>query len=583
MYLSVNQQKGQQCSSKEGFHDTLEASLSGLSPMQASIRAGQILKDRLGLKAGAKLVNWERILQGENDDDDGNEEVERFKYEQQLDRAFLSKISIIGLGFALMSPVLGMSTTISIGLNNGGPLTIVMGFIVCGFATWLCSLSLGEIVSRFPMELHGSSAMLAPENYKLCCSWFTGWLMLLGNWTMSTSITFAGAQLAISLINMANSGLIREDLIMFFTVLAFYLIVSVVGLINLKFPGTIETVNKVCVYWILYAVIFIDILLLLFHSGSYRSLKFAFTHFDNSRSGYTSAVLSFMIGFQQSNFTLQGFSMLPALADEVKEPERDIPKGMSSSVLISTCVGIVFLLPIMIILPDLQTIFRDSRVMPIVLIFTSSTHSMFVSIFLVIMILGNLFFSGIGSMTTSSRAVYSMSRDMALPYSEFWSHVDASSKHKVPKNSIFLSMGISYLLGLLALVSAAAFNAFMGAAVLCLCSATCIPLILVVVSRRRALRGSPIKVKYRLGWPVNICSICWLLFTMVVICLPPRVPVTFETMNYAVVVYLAFLGAITALYFRWGKHHFRLPLVGGDSKTDDSVDTVILQELHTSK
>ncbi|SCU96100.1 LAFA_0G04258g1_1 [Lachancea sp. 'fantastica'] len=556
--------------------------LFGLSLMQAYIKASQILKDRLGLKAGSKIANWERILQGE-DEDNGIEEVEVFKYEQQLDRAFLSKSSIIGLGFALMSPVLGMSTTISIGLNNGGPLTIVMGFMVCGFATWLCSLSLGEIVSRFPMELHGSSAMLAPEKYKLSCSWFTGWLMLLGNWTMSTSITFAGAQLVISLINMANSELIRKDLIMLFTVLVFYLIVSVVGLINLKFPGTIETVNKVCVYWILYAVIFIDILLLLFHSGSYRSLKFALTHFDNSRSGYTSAALSFMIGFQQSNFTLQGFSMLPALADEVKTPERDIPRGMSTSVLISTFVGIVFLLPIMVILPDLQTIFHDSSILPIVLIFTSSTHSMFVSIFLVIMILGNLFFSGIGSMTTSSRAVYSMSRDMALPFSETWSHVDASSKHMVPKNSIYLSMGISYFLGLLALVSTAAFNAFMGAAVLCLCSATCIPLILVIVSRRRALRGSPIKIRYRLGWPVNLSCVCWLLFTMAIICLPPRVPVTFGTMNYAIVVYLLFLGCITALYFRWGKYHFKLPLVGDDSKTENSVDTIALQELRTFK
>ncbi|SCU99602.1 LAME_0G04170g1_1 [Lachancea meyersii CBS 8951] len=549
--------------------------------MQASIRAGQILRDRLGFQAGSNIVNWERILQ--DDDDNGIEEVQRFEYEQQLDRAFLSKSSIIGLGFALMSPVLGMSTTISIGLNNGGPFTIVMGFIICGFATWLCSLSLGEIVSRFPMELHGSSAMLAPKNYKLCCSWFTGWLMLLGNWTMSTSITFAGAQLAISLINMSHSGLIREDLIMFFTVVAFYLIVSVVGLINIKFAGIIETVNKVCVYWIIYAVIFIDILLLLFHSGSYRSLKYALTHFDNSRSGYASSALSFMIGFQQSNFTLQGFSMLPALADEVKQPERDIPKGMSTSVLISTFVGIVFLFPIMLILPDLQTIFNDPTVMPIVLIFTNSTHSMFVSIFLVIMILGNLFFSGIGSMTTSSRAVYSMSRDMALPFSATWSHVDASSKHKVPTNSILLSMGVSYLLGILALVSTTAFNAFMGAAVLCLCSATCIPLILVIVSRRKALRGSPIKVRYGLGWLVNLSSICWLLYTMVVICLPPKVPVTFATMNYAFVVYLLFVGGITALYFRWGKDHFRLPLVEGDSKTDISEDTIALQELQASK
>ncbi|SCV03444.1 LANO_0G04170g1_1 [Lachancea nothofagi CBS 11611] len=549
--------------------------------MTTSAKVKRLFQDRIGLNRASQFINWERILQ--DDDDEGVEEVQRFEYEQQLDRTFLSKGAIIGLGFALMSPVLGMSTTISIGLNNGGPLTIIVGFVVCGIATWLCSLSLGEIVSRFPIELHGGSAMLAPQGYQLCCSWFTGWLMLLGNWTMSTSITFAGAQLVISLITMTNDRLIGENFLMLFTVLAFYLIVTIVGLINLKFAGFIETVNKVCVYWIIYAVIFIDILLLLFHSGQYRSLKYALTHFDNSRSGYANAALSFMIGFQQSNFTLQGFSMLPALADEVKEPERDIPKGMSTAVLTSTIAGIVFLLPIMLILPDLETIFSNPKLMPIVLIFTNSTHSMFVSIFLVIMILGNLLFSGIGSMTTSSRAVYSMSRDMALPYSQFWSYVDPSSKHKVPRNSILLSMGISYVLGLLALVSTAAFNAFVGAAVLCLCSATCIPLILVVISRRRALHGSPVKVRYRLGWPVNIISICWLIFTMGVICMPPKIPVTFGTMNYAFVVYLLFLSGVTALYFRWGKYNFRTPLIGEDNKVNNSQDTVDLQEVVSTK
>ncbi|SCU87486.1 LADA_0E04280g1_1 [Lachancea dasiensis] len=549
--------------------------------MQASARVGRGIQERLGLRTTSGFLNWQRVLP--HDEDEVADEVQIFEYEQQLDRAFLSKGSIIGLGFALMSPVLGMSTTINIGLDNGGPLTIVVGFLVCGVATWLCSLSLGEIVSRFPMELHGSSAMLAPHGYKLPCAWFTGWLMLLGNWTMSTSITFAGAQLVISLITMTNEQLISESFIMFFTVIVFYLIVTIVGLVNWKFASIVETVNKVCVYWIIYAVIFIDILLLLFHSGRYRSIKYAVTHFDNSRSGYSSAVMSFMIGFQQSNFTLQGFSMLPALADEVREPERDIPKGMSAAVITSGVAGIIFLLPIMLILPDVDVIFSNPKLLPIVYIFTKSTHSMFVSIFLVVMILGNLLFSGIGSMTTSSRAVFSMSRDRALPYSQLWSYVDVDSKHKVPRNSILLSMGVSYLLGLLALISTAAFNAFMGAAVLCLCSATCIPLLLVIISRRRALRGSPVKVRYRLGWPVNILSITWLLYTMVVICLPPKVPVTLKSMNYAILVYVMFLAGITLLYFRWGKGNFILPLIGEENRANTSEDAIQMQHFEDSK
>ena len=526
------------------------------------------------------LQNWHTIMR-DNDEDDGPEVVEQFQYEQKLDKSLLSRGSVIGLGFGLMSPVLGMSTTMSIGLLNGGPLTIVAGFVVVGFATWLCSLSLGEIVSKFPIELHGGSAMLAAKKHKLVFSWYTGWLMLLGNWTMSTSITFAGAQLVISLISLANESLVPKDSVIFYTVVVFYAIVTVVGVVNLKFARFIETINKVCVYWIIYAIIFTDILLLLFHTGEYRSLKYALAHFDNSLSGYRSAALSFMIGFQQSNFTLQGFSMLPALADEVKEPERDIPRGMSLSVVLSALSGLVFLLPIMLILPDTSAILNNDRVMPIVLIFTQSTHSIVVSFFLVLMILGNLLFSGIGSITTSSRAVYSMSRDHALPYHELWTYVEPTSQSRVPKYSILLTMAISYVLGLLALVSTAAFNAFVGAAVLCLCSATCIPVVLVLASRRRALRGSPIKVRYKLGWLVNLASVAWLVFTMFVISMPPQVPVTLVTMNYAAFVFAAFMVGITALYFCWGRHHFRAPLVDENSKAGGDVllEEVPLEEM----
>ena len=254
--------------------------------------------------------------------------------------------------------------------------------------------------------------------------------------------------------------------------------------------------------------------------------------------------------------------MLPALADEVKVPERDIPRGMSTSVLIATFSGEIFLLPIMVILPDLSVIYptgTDTSILPIVKIFMNSTESMIVSYFLVLLILGNLFFSGIGSITASSRTVYSFSRDHAIPRYEFWTDVKPESQSQVPKNSIILSMCISYLLGLIALVSTAAFNAFIGAAVLCLCSGTCIPLVLVLFQRRRILRNAPVKIRYKLGWGINITSILWLFLAMFSVCLPVRSPVTFRTMNYALVVYVLCLICITTLYFTWGRYNFNLP------------------------
>lgn len=62
------------------------------------------------------------------DDSQENEEAEHFNYDQVLDKSLLSRGSIVGLGLGLMSPVLGMCTSMAIGLINGGPLTIMLGF-----------------------------------------------------------------------------------------------------------------------------------------------------------------------------------------------------------------------------------------------------------------------------------------------------------------------------------------------------------------------------------------------------------------------------------------------------------------------
>ena len=134
----------------------------------------------------------ERLLSLLNEEDQNiPDEVKQFTYVQELDKNLLSRSSVIGLGFGLMSPVLGMSTTMSIGLLNGGSPTIIYGYLICGIMTWFCSLSLSEIVSKYPIELHGATAMLSPEKYRLRASWYSGWLMLLGSWTMSTSITLS--------------------------------------------------------------------------------------------------------------------------------------------------------------------------------------------------------------------------------------------------------------------------------------------------------------------------------------------------------------------------------------------------------
>jgi amino acid transporter len=392
---------------------------------------------------------------------------------------------------------------------------------------------------------------------------------------MSISITFAGSRFVLSVF-----GLVDDDyeINAFINVVVFYIVVTICGLVNLKFSRYLELINKVCVYWIIYAILLIDILLLLF-AREYHDMKYIFTHFDNSRSGWTPS-LAFIIGFQQANFMLQGFGLLPAISEEVKNAEKSVPKGIVISVLLAGLSGFIFLIPILAVLPDIELLVdKNQNIMPIILIFKLATNSTLVSFFLVIMIIGNLLFSGISSIATSSRAVFSMSRDGALPMGDLWTFVDADSVSKIPKYSVLLSMGVSYVLGLLSLISSTAFNAFVGAAVISLCAASLIPIVSSMLGGRRKVRGAAFKLKY-VGFIVNSISALWLLFTIFVLSLPPQLPVSGKTMNYASLVFGMFTLMITLLWFLWGKENFRGPLV--DHDYNERVDAVHLQNLNES-
>ena len=56
----------------------------------------------------------------------------------------------------------------------------------------MLALSLAEICSKYPTSAGAYywCYRLAPPRYKLIFSWINGWLNLVGNWTVTLSVTF---------------------------------------------------------------------------------------------------------------------------------------------------------------------------------------------------------------------------------------------------------------------------------------------------------------------------------------------------------------------------------------------------------
>ena len=62
--------------------------------------------------------------------------------------------------------------------------------------------------------------------------------------------------------------------------------------------------------------------------------------------------------------------MLFSITDEVKTPEKNMPRGAISAVFMAIVTGVIFIIPILTILPELEVLLDETpNIMPIDLIF----------------------------------------------------------------------------------------------------------------------------------------------------------------------------------------------------------------------
>lgn len=494
-------------------------------------------------------------------EEDEVEHIEHFKYKQDLERK-LTVSSIIGLGFTLMGVPFGLSSTLWISLVDGGNVTMLYGWIIVGLFSLCVILSLSEIIAKFPTAggVYHFSAILSNEKYSLISSWLTGWFLLIGNWTYAVSVLFSGSQFILSIFGLRNVYY-KEDIL--FVLLVYFLLLGFVSLINYKCSKYLERINRLCILWSVGTVLVIGILLIVF-SKKTNSAAHIFSHFDNSRSGWPDPI-AFMVGMQSSAFTLTGYGMLFSMTDEVKNPEKNMPKGAISAMCMSVAQGLLLIIPILTILPSLSVLLDENpEVMPIDVVFKTATESFVVSVLLIFLLIGTVIFQAIGALTTASRSTYVFARDGGLPFKDLLTAVDSVEQCVLPKNALFLSIAVIALFSLIALISQSAFNAFMGAAVVSLALANGIPILCLMLNKRQKIKGSGFRLKY-CGWIINGLSVLWVGLSFFILCMPPVVKdLSWQTMNYASVV-LVILTIISLIgYKTWGANVFTGPPLDTD-------------------
>lgn len=310
------------------------------------------------------------------------------------------------------------------------------------------------------------------------------------------------------------------------------------------------------VIYINLASLFIMIALLV-RAHPKQSADFVFVDIVNY-TGWNSKGVVFFLGLLPGLTAINGFDCAAHMAEEMPNPSRQVPQVMVLSALLSAISGLIMLLVYMFCITDPASLLAPVGGQPIAQLMVDSFNSLPLTIIGVLIFIICFLFASTALMTTFSRVLWSFSRESGMPFSGMMSRV--SSESLIPVNAVLFGFLACVLIGLLELGSSTALNAILGAGILFIFMSYAIPIACALAQKRSAFAAAHyFNLGKILGPTLNAISVFWICFTFVWLCFPLYVPVTGDTMNFAIVVFAIVALLSTINWFVWSNKRFRVP------------------------
>ncbi|KAK7419086.1 hypothetical protein QQX98_003588 [Neonectria punicea] len=458
-------------------------------------------------------------------------EVLGYKPEMRRNRTMFT---LLFQSLAIAAIPYGFGSPLITAIYGGGQLPMFVGWVAVCVLSECVALSLAELASRYPTSAgpYYWAYQLASPKTRTAFSFLTGWVWLIGNWTITLSVNFGMASLIAATVALYHPDFSPEP---WQLLLIFYAMCVLTFFIVAFGNSVLPVVDTLCAAFTILAIIATMISMSVKADGFY----------DTSLSGWGS--FSFFIGILPGAYTFSAIGMISSMAEECGDATVRLPRALSLCVPIGGLAGLFFIIPICATLPDLTEIIENSPVsqaLPYIYGQVMGTPGGGLALtFLIIVI---TVFCSISITVAASRCTWAFARDQAIPWSRLWSRVD--ERHGVPIWALALTTIVQMLLGLINLGSSSAFLAFVSVGVIALALSYGIPISLSVYHRRREVAAARWKMPNGLGWVVNSIALAWISFEVVLFAMPSVLPVTAVTMNYASVVLAGFL-FISAVWY----------------------------------
>jgi amino acid transporter len=302
---------------------------------------------------------------------------------------------------------------------------------------------MAELASAFPTA--GGPYWWAAKLGGPGWSWFTGWFNIIGLVGVVASVDYAAATFATALfnlwgldlgvINFADSVVLGEVWVVFAVLMVLH------ALINIFSSHLVALFNNISVFWHVLGVAVI-IGILIFAPDRHQSADFVFTETINN-SGFGDGMFWLYVlpvGFLLTMYTQTGYDASAHVAEETREAEIKVARGLWQSVFYAALFGWLVLLAITFAASDTTAINEGGGTS--ISIFTSAMSEGWAEAVILISTIGQVF-CGMAGLTSASRTFFAFSRDRAVPGWRLWSRVE-THRH-VPVYAVLGMTGLCLL------------------------------------------------------------------------------------------------------------------------------------------
>ncbi|MDA8434488.1 MAG: amino acid permease [Actinomycetales bacterium] len=458
--------------------------------------------------------------------------------EHTLKREF-SLWSSFAFAFAFISPIVALYGIFGLAISTAGP-TFWFGFFLVFGGQLLVAFVFAQLVSRWPIEgsIYQWSRRLIGNGY----GWFAGWAYM---WTLviaMATVALGAAGFMASIFGLDAPTGTQKALI------AFVILLAGTGL-NLVGRQALKVFMTASIAAEVIGSLGLGTWLLLFHRNQPLSVLT-----DGLGSGLGDGYLAlsgpFLVAVAFIGWSFVGFESAGAIAEEVHEPRRNLPKAVVFSLSFIAVVVIYSSLAIILAIPDMAAVTSalddpNHIADPVSSTLTAALGDTIAKPVEILFVIGFLA-SFLALQTSASRVIWAYARDGALPGARALTRL--SKVQKQPVVAITVTTVVGALLFLLSNLSPDIYLLMVNFTTGGFFLAFLFPLVgALVVQLRGTWRPGPFTLG-RGSLLVTVLAVVWAAFEFLNISWPRPVNAA-RWLDWSVWIAVAVLGVLGALIF----------------------------------